>query len=213
MNTDRTTVPTSSGILPGETPQQAAIGWAAWAERRGVNSLAEFLREYTAKPCGTCTTCVPQPERAPLQAKGAHPAPCARFCESNAYEIELRGLRAEIKRIKAASPQSVSYQYAEYFSEPDDPGWSQWRQCSEADYNQWSGRPHMRTRKLYDVSIESQTAIATAEGLLSALEMVHQYAEGFRRTNSPGEWFLNWDAQAAAAIRHAKISLGVAIGR
>lgn len=35
-------------------------------------------------------------DRHELQAAGTHPAPCARHCESTAYEIELRRLRAEL---------------------------------------------------------------------------------------------------------------------
>ena len=36
------------------------------------------------------------------QAEGKHPAPCARFCESTAYEIELRQLKAENSKLRAA---------------------------------------------------------------------------------------------------------------
>jgi hypothetical protein len=32
-----------------------------------------------------------------LQAAGTHPAPCARHCESTAYEIEIRRLRHDIE--------------------------------------------------------------------------------------------------------------------
>lgn len=35
-------------------------------------------------------------DRRILQAKGKHPAPCARFCESNAYEIEIRRLKRQV---------------------------------------------------------------------------------------------------------------------
>lgn len=35
-------------------------------------------------------------DRHEMQAAGTHPAPCARHCESTAYEIELRRLRAEL---------------------------------------------------------------------------------------------------------------------
>lgn len=41
--------------------------------------------------------CAPVPEdRRILQADGKHPAPCARFCESNAYEIEIRMLQRQV---------------------------------------------------------------------------------------------------------------------
>lgn len=32
--------------------------------------------------------------RLELQREGKHPAPCARFCEANAFEVEIRQLRA-----------------------------------------------------------------------------------------------------------------------
>lgn len=40
-------------------------------------------------------------ERRAAQAEGKHPAPCARFCEANAFEIELRHLRRENEQLKA----------------------------------------------------------------------------------------------------------------
>lgn len=38
-----------------------------------------------------------QPDRQELQAKGEHPAPCARFCEANAFQIEIRNLKAKLE--------------------------------------------------------------------------------------------------------------------
>ena len=38
----------------------------------------------------------PQPERHELQAKGEHPAPCARHCEANAFQIVIRNLKAQL---------------------------------------------------------------------------------------------------------------------
>lgn len=35
--------------------------------------------------------------RQPLQAEGKHPAPCARHCESVAYEIEIRHLKSRLE--------------------------------------------------------------------------------------------------------------------
>lgn len=37
-------------------------------------------------------------ERIAQQQAGTHPAPCARSCEANAYEIEIRRLNAELER-------------------------------------------------------------------------------------------------------------------
>jgi hypothetical protein len=39
-----------------------------------------------------------EPTRHELQAKGKHPAPCARFCEANAFEIEIKNLKGDIER-------------------------------------------------------------------------------------------------------------------
>jgi len=36
-------------------------------------------------------------DRRTLQAEGKHPAPCARECEANAFKIEIRQLKAQIK--------------------------------------------------------------------------------------------------------------------
>ena len=38
-----------------------------------------------------------QPDRQELQAKGKHPSPCARFCEANAFQIEIRNLKAKLE--------------------------------------------------------------------------------------------------------------------
>ena len=38
----------------------------------------------------------PQPERHELQAKGEHPAPCARHCEANAFQIVIKNLKAQL---------------------------------------------------------------------------------------------------------------------
>ena len=37
-----------------------------------------------------------QPERHELQAKGEHPAPCARHCEANAFQIVIKNLKAQL---------------------------------------------------------------------------------------------------------------------
>ena len=38
-----------------------------------------------------------QPERHTLQAQGKHPAPCARHCEAQAFQIVIRSLEAKLK--------------------------------------------------------------------------------------------------------------------
>lgn len=51
----------------------------------------------------------PQPkaeqERHELQKDGKHPAPCARFCEANAFNIEIRGLKRRIEQLTAEQEQ------------------------------------------------------------------------------------------------------------
>ena len=46
----------------------------------------------------------PEPDRKPLQAAGTHPAPCARYCEAKAFEIEIRSLNS---RLKQAEPVAL----------------------------------------------------------------------------------------------------------
>lgn len=41
-------------------------------------------------------------ERLAQQRSGTHPAPCARSCEANAYQIEIRRLNAEIASLRNA---------------------------------------------------------------------------------------------------------------
>ena len=47
---------------------------------------------------------VAQPDRHELQKDGKHPAPCARFCEAAAFNIEIRGLRKRLTE-QPAQPQ------------------------------------------------------------------------------------------------------------
>jgi hypothetical protein len=42
-----------------------------------------------------------EPTRHELQAKGEHPAPCARFCEATAFWITERGLKRRIEQLEA----------------------------------------------------------------------------------------------------------------
>lgn len=44
-----------------------------------------------------------EPTRQELQATGSHPAPCARFCEANAFKIEIRNLKADFDRLAEVS--------------------------------------------------------------------------------------------------------------
>jgi hypothetical protein len=52
-------------------------------------ALERFLKNRTAPQPA-------QPERHELQAKGEHPAPCARHCEATAFRIVIRNLKAQL---------------------------------------------------------------------------------------------------------------------
>lgn len=50
-----------------------------------------------------------QPERHVLQAKGEHPAPCARFCEANAFNIEIRRFKAKRNPLTDEQIRAAAY--------------------------------------------------------------------------------------------------------
>lgn len=49
------------------------------------------------------------PERYELQSEGKHPAPCARFCEANAFKIEIRSLKSllEEQSVQQKVPSTI----------------------------------------------------------------------------------------------------------
>ena len=49
----------------------------------------------------------PQPERHELQAKGEHPAPCARHCEANAFKIVIKNLKAQLAKRKPLTDEEI----------------------------------------------------------------------------------------------------------
>ena len=61
-----------------------------WDEGGGKRSRRELARRIVALYNAT------QPERHELQAKGEHPAPCARYCEATAFQIVIRNLKAQL---------------------------------------------------------------------------------------------------------------------
>lgn len=71
--------------------QNDAKGW------KDRDALAAMLAAAPPAP-------QPHPERQSLQAEGKHPAPCARFCEANAFKIEIRGLEAQLKALAHPQP-------------------------------------------------------------------------------------------------------------
>jgi hypothetical protein len=58
-----------------------------------------------------------QPERHELQAKGEHPAPCARHCEANAFQIVIKNLKAQLAQRK---PLTLDQIYKALLSICDD---------------------------------------------------------------------------------------------
>jgi len=56
----------------------------------------------------------------PLQFRQA---PCHKFCESNAYEIELRGLRAELEAAPQARQSLTDEQIISKMPKPESKGW------------------------------------------------------------------------------------------
>jgi hypothetical protein len=47
----------------------------------------------------------PHPERHELQAKDEHPAPCARHCEANAFQIVIKNLKAQLAQPEQEPPK------------------------------------------------------------------------------------------------------------
>jgi len=63
------------------------------AEMRELAKATADMLEADAQPA--------TPDIKDLQANGKGPAPCARFCEANAFQIEIRRLTAEINAQQA----------------------------------------------------------------------------------------------------------------
>ena len=70
-----------------------------WADQHGeavfagggmdaVDSMNEWTQALRSR--------LAQPEHHELQAKGEHPAPCARHCEATAFQIVIRNLKAQL---------------------------------------------------------------------------------------------------------------------
>ena len=49
--------------------------------------------------CPACQVLI-EADRIAQQAAGAHPAPCARHCEANAFQIEIRGLKSHVAALE-----------------------------------------------------------------------------------------------------------------
>lgn len=123
-------------------------------------------------------------ERLAQQQAGTHPAPCARSCEANAYEIQIRQLSAERDALAAKLKDAVHDRdefrrvmngFAEKMAELEgqEPvsaqcrfvGEQQWMHCHvehhrfvEASPNEWEG---YETRALYARPVPAEEGIVT----------------------------------------------------
>jgi hypothetical protein len=73
-------------------PEQEPVACKPLCElcvKRGYTFCANAVKTTPIHP-------PPQPERHELQAKGEHPAPCARHCEANAFQIVIKNLKAQL---------------------------------------------------------------------------------------------------------------------
>ena len=87
-----------SGALPGSVTLQAA------AELRRQHTEIEALRaSYDAARLEIESLQKAATGRHALQATGAHPAPCARYCEAQAFRITLSNLHAENERLRTCN--------------------------------------------------------------------------------------------------------------
>jgi hypothetical protein len=78
-----------------------------------VNAICEELKQAQPEqiqPSADSNT--HQPKRHELQAKGEHPAPCARYCEANAFQIVIKNLKAQLAQRKPLSDEEIlTYKY------------------------------------------------------------------------------------------------------
>ena len=82
------------------------------AEELGESVENITLAIQAAQPALSLTPEGGQPTRHDLQKEGKHPAPCARFCEATAFEIEIRRLRTEAQGAAAAKAVLSQFYHA-----------------------------------------------------------------------------------------------------
>lgn len=88
---------------PGELSIVTFAARAA-AELRRQHTEIETLRAgYDAARLEIASLQKAATDRHALQATGAHPAPCARYCEAVAFNIERRNLHAENERLRTCN--------------------------------------------------------------------------------------------------------------
>lgn len=77
--------------LKDEQLADARKDWKAYTETIMADGSKRTKELEDALRSGTRET---------IQEAGNHPSPCARFCESNAYEIELRWLKRRVEELE-----------------------------------------------------------------------------------------------------------------
>ena len=91
----------------GQTAEREAC--AQLLEERSRLYTKDGTVGYTIANCASIIRArSDEPTITELQAAGKGPAPCARFCEANAYQIEIRRLKGEVARAVAVEREACA---------------------------------------------------------------------------------------------------------
>ena len=80
----------------GQEIEQEPVAYIRVSKTGHVMACAKTGDFYSLPHKTLLYTTPPQPKRHELQAKGEHPAPCARHCEANAFQIVIKNLKAQL---------------------------------------------------------------------------------------------------------------------
>lgn len=78
--------------------------------KRAVALLRDGYIQQADETLMDAIEAIDKPDRHPLQANGEHPAPCARFCEANAFRIAERGYQRRIEELQVRVRELVTLQ-------------------------------------------------------------------------------------------------------
>tara|TARA_R110000868_G_scaffold45337_1_gene150466 strand:+ start:193 stop:588 length:396 start_codon:yes stop_codon:yes gene_type:complete len=90
--------------LLGQTQAKKGFGIYTQQDSRFEVAMYKSINEHEAK----IKEALAQPERHELQAKGEHPAPCARHCEANAFKIVIKNLKAQLAQRKPLTNEAIA---------------------------------------------------------------------------------------------------------
>ncbi len=84
-----------------------------------VNQVTEAAKKFhdcqqLRQNISNILTPVLRESRHELQSQGRHPAPCARFCEANAFKVEARQLEKENKELRDRIAELEATQVQQY---------------------------------------------------------------------------------------------------